>query len=72
MAWESGQKAGRGDFLPTGAMTMQSEQINDSARCEGIMQAYDALRDRLDETDRKILLDMARLALLGEGNEPNS
>lgn len=37
----------------------------DSARCEGIMQAYDALRDRLDETDRKILLDMARLALLG-------
>lgn len=44
----------------------------DSARCEGIMQAYDALRDRLDETDRKILLDMARLALLGEGNEPNS
>lgn len=45
----------------------------DSARCEGIMQAYDALRERLDETDRKILLDMARLALLGDHNtQPNN
>lgn len=37
----------------------------DSGRCAGIMEAYDALRDRLDETDRKLLLDMARDALMG-------
>ncbi len=41
----------------------------DSGRCAGIMEAYDVLRDRLDETDRKILLDMARDALLGKKDE---
>jgi len=38
----------------------------------GLMQAYDALRERLSADDRALLLEMARVALLGEGNEPNS
>jgi phage anti-repressor protein len=41
----------------------------DSGRCAGIMEAYDVLRERLDETDRKILLDMARDALIGNQQE---
>ena len=41
----------------------------DSGRCAGIMEAYDVLRDRLDETDRKLLLDMARDALMGNKQE---
>jgi len=39
---------------------------------EGLMQAYDTLRERLSAEDRALLLEMARIALLGEGNEPNS
>ena len=41
----------------------------DSGKCAGIMAAYDVLRDRLDETDRTILLDMARDALMGKKDE---
>jgi len=41
----------------------------DSGKCDGIMAAYDVLRDRLDETDRKLLLDMARDALMGKKDE---
>ena len=41
----------------------------DSGRCAGIMEAYDVLRERLDETDRKILLDMARDALISQNKQ---
>lgn len=47
-------------------------RYRDSGRCAGIMEAYDALRDRLSAGDRELLLEMARVALMGEGNEPNS
>lgn len=46
-----------------------SRRNRDSGRCAGIMEAYDVLRDLLDETDRKLLLDMARDALMGKKDE---
>ncbi len=34
-----------------------------SGRCEGLMAAYDALKDRLEPLDRIMLLEMSTAAL---------